>query len=149
MKKQDEESKFEEESLKFIAINNQNEGNKKLNTEETANTVLTKVQCIKNLIIIGITFLVMFSPYRSIIYLQSSLNTDASLGTLSLFAVHVGYTLSCLFVPHLLIPSIGYKWSLFASQITYSIYITANIYPKWWTLLPSKPYINKMKLFLS
>lgn len=69
--------------------------------------------------------------------LQSSLNTDAGLGTASLSAIYVSLVISCLFVPPALINKLGLKWTIVLSQCTYTLYLAANMYPKWFTLIPS------------
>ena len=101
------------------------------------NAGLSKIKCIKNLIAISVSFFFLFSAFNSIANLQSSLNSEASLGTYSLFVIYASFALSCLVLPSLLTSKFGYKWSLFMCEIAYCIYIITNLYVKWWTLIPA------------
>jgi hypothetical protein len=92
---------------------------------------LSKKKCIKNLIVLSFSIFFLFSAYGSLNTLQSSLNSEASLGTISLFVIFSSFFLSCLIsIPSLVTTKFGYKWSLFMSEICYNIYIIANLYPK-------------------
>jgi hypothetical protein len=92
---------------------------------------LSKKKCIKNLIVLSFSIFFLFSAYGSLNTLQSSLNSEASLGTISLFVIFSSFFLSCLIsIPSLVTTKFGYKWSLFMSEICYTIYIIANLYPK-------------------
>ena len=97
---------------------------------------LSKMKILKNLIAISVSFFFLFSSFNSIANLQSSLNSEASLGTVSLFVIYAAFALSCLVLPSLLTSKFGYKWSLFMCEIAYCVYIITNLYSKWWTLIP-------------
>ncbi len=90
-----------------------------------------------NLLIISWAWLIMFTAFQSMANLQSSLNSDKGLGTLSLSTIYVTLVISCLFVPPLLIDRVGLVPTIVCSQFTYLLYIAANIYPKAYVLLPS------------
>jgi hypothetical protein len=97
---------------------------------------LSKFKCIKNLVAISVSFFFLFSAFNSIANLQSSLNSESSLGTVSLFVIYAAFALSCLVLPSLLTSKFGYKWSLFFCEIAYCVYIITNLYSRWWTLIP-------------
>ncbi len=123
-------------------VNSNEEGKKfidkfQLGDTQTMGGGLSKVKCIKNLIAISVSFFFLFSAFNSIANLQSSLNTEASLGTYSLFVIYASFALSCLILPSMLTSKFGYKWSLFMCEIAYCIYIITNLYVKWWTLIPA------------
>lgn len=122
-------SKTKEETKNFIE-------NFQLDDNKPEIATLTKFQCYKNLISLSISFFFLFSAFNAISNLQSSLNSEASLGTISLFVIYASFALSCLFLPSILTSKLGYKWSLFICEICYCIYIIANLYSKWWTLIP-------------
>lgn len=92
---------------------------------------------LKNLIIVGLAWIFLFTAYSSIANLQSSLNSDDGLGTVSLSTIYVSLILSCIFIPTILIKNLGIKWTIFCSQLTYILYIAANIYPKYFTMVPT------------
>jgi hypothetical protein len=59
------------------------------------------------------------------------------MGTASLSAIYVSLVISCLFVPPALIKKLGLKWTIVLSQCTYTLYLAANMYPKWYILIPT------------
>ena len=130
----------EDQSLAINKKNFSNEEAKKFieeaQTDEKKKIGLTKKQCIKNLVVLSISMFFLACGHSSIANLQSSLNTEASLGTVSLFVVFSSFFLSCLFMPSLLMSKFGYKWSIIICEIGHVVYIAANLYVKWWTLIP-------------
>ena len=91
----------------------------------------------KNLIIVGLAWIFLFTAYQSIANLQSSLNSMDGLGTASLSTIYVSLILSCIFLPTILIKKLTVKWTIFFSQLTYIFFMAANIYPHYYTLLPT------------
>ena len=92
---------------------------------------------LKNLLVIGFGWIFQFTAYTSISNLQSSLNSDDGLGTISLSVIYVSIILSCIFLPSALIKQLGVKWTILLSQAAYLLYIAANLYPRYYTLLPA------------
>ena len=97
----------------------------------------SKEQIKKNLFIIGLAWIFLFTAFQAMANLQSSLNSDDGLGTASLSTIYITLVISCAFLPPLVIDRLGLKWSIVASQFMYLLYLAANIYPKYYTLLPS------------
>lgn len=97
-----------------------------------------KRNCYKNLIVFSLSFFFAFSAFNGLGNLQSTLNKEGHIGITSLFIASIAYFFSCLLLPSLTINHCGYKWALFFTQLTISFFIIANLYPKWWTLYPSK-----------
>jgi len=79
----------------------------------------------------------LFTAFQSISNLQSSLNSDQGLGTVSLSTIYVTIVVSCLFLPPVMISNIGLKYTIILSQFTYLLYIAANMYAKWYTIMPA------------
>lgn len=98
----------------------------------------SKLKIIKNQFIIGLAWIFQFTAYQSIANLQSSLNSSEGLGTASLSTIYVALVLSSLFVPPIMIRKLGLKWTIVVSQATYTLFIASNIYPSWYTSIPSK-----------
>ena len=105
--------------------------------EENKTDNLSKKKCLKNLIVISVSFFFLSGGHSSIANLQSSLNSEGSLGTVSLCTIFAAFFFSCLFLPSLLMAKFSYKWSLFFCEFGYFAYILANLYVKWWTLIPA------------
>ncbi|XP_063825730.1 UNC93-like protein [Ostrinia nubilalis] len=92
---------------------------------------------LKNVVVISIAFMVQFTAYSGAANLQSSINAEAGLGTASLAAVYAGLIFSNIFLPVLVIKWVGTKWAISLSFIAYMPYIAAQLYPRFWTLIPA------------
>lgn len=90
----------------------------------------------KNLIVLSISFILIFTAFRSIQNLQSSLNTEGRLGVIAMACVHGTMFLTCLFAP-LLINKLTSKWTIVLGLIFYLFWIVANFYPHFYTLIPT------------
>jgi hypothetical protein len=98
----------------------------------------SKWKILKNLIVIGMAWMFLFTAYQSMANLQSSLNSDEGLGTASLSTIYITLVVSCLFIPPVMIKNIGLKWTIVISQVCYLLFIAANMYPKWYILIPGE-----------
>ena len=96
-----------------------------------------RIRVYKNLLITGFSWIFLFTAYGGLALLQSSLNSDGGLGTASLSTIYVALIISCLVLPTTLIEKLGIKYTIVFSEITYILYIFANIYPKYYTLIPT------------
>ena len=107
--------------------------------DEKRGTDLNKVKWLfyKNLIVIGFGWIFLFTAFQSISNLQSSLNPDDGLGTISLSAIYVSLILGAIFLPSIIIKRLGVKYTIIASQLTYLLYVAANLYPRHYTLIPA------------
>ncbi|XP_023941435.2 UNC93-like protein [Bicyclus anynana] len=92
---------------------------------------------VKNVVIISLAFMVHFTAYCGAANLQSSINAEAGLGTASLAAVYAGLIFSNIFLPVFVIKWLGTKWAISLSFITYMPYIAAQMYPRFYTLIPA------------
>lgn len=96
-----------------------------------------KIIVYKNLFIVGLAWVFFFTAYSSIASLQSSLNSEAGLGVASLSTIYVSLIISCIFLPTLMIKRFGTKWTIVIAQFCYIAYIAANLYPRFYTLVPT------------
>ena len=96
-----------------------------------------KLHIYKNVLLISFSFLLLFTAYESMSKLQSSINSVANLGTWSNSAVYASLVLSTCFLPSIIIKWLKVKWTLVASVFTYSLYIAAQFYPAFYTLIPT------------
>ncbi|CAH1244540.1 UNC93A [Branchiostoma lanceolatum] len=91
----------------------------------------------KNLLVLSSIWLVNWTAYRAIESLQSTLNSEAGLGVVSLSCVFGGMALSCLYAP-LFIHKVGScKWTIVVCLFGHILYTGSNFYPSWFTLIPS------------
>nr|XP_026499824.1 UNC93-like protein [Vanessa tameamea]XP_026499825.1 UNC93-like protein [Vanessa tameamea]XP_026499827.1 UNC93-like protein [Vanessa tameamea] len=91
----------------------------------------------KNVVVISIAFMVQFTAYSGAANLQSSINAEAGLGTASLAAVYAGLIFSNIFLPVVVIKWLGTKWAMSLSFITYMPYIAAQLWPRFYTMIPA------------
>jgi hypothetical protein len=64
------------------------------------------------------------------------------LGVLSSTVAFAFQLLTCLVLPQFVADLIGFKWTLVISEISYLLYIAANIWPHYYTMLPGNS-LNK------
>lgn len=111
-----------------------------------------KFSILKNVIVISIAFMLLFTAFQSMANLQSSINKVRTiwgqlfvyifpfkvdgLGTWSLVTIYATLVLSCMFVPTLMISKLTVKYTMVASILCYSTYIAAQFYPEFYTLVP-------------
>ncbi|XP_078503025.1 protein unc-93 homolog A-like [Lissotriton helveticus] len=92
---------------------------------------------LKNILILGVGFLLLFTAYGGLQNLQSSLNPAKGMGVASLSVIYVSLIISSMFLPTVIIKKIGCKWTLVISMCCYITYTVANFYPQWYTLMPT------------
>ncbi|CAB3227160.1 unnamed protein product [Arctia plantaginis] len=92
---------------------------------------------LKNVVVISLAFMVHFTAYNGAANLQSSINAEAGLGTASLAAVYAGLIISNIFLPVIVIKWLGTKWAISLSFIAYMPYIAAQLYPRFYTMIPA------------
>ena len=90
----------------------------------------------KNLIVLSVSFILIFTAFRSIQNLQSSLNIEGRLGVIAMACVHGTMFLTCLFAP-VLINKLTSKWTIVLGLLFYLFWIVANFYPHFYTLIPT------------
>jgi hypothetical protein len=92
---------------------------------------------MKNVIVISFGFLSLFTAFQSMASLQSSINSVDGLGPISLASLYAGLVLSCMFLPTFLIDHLTVKYTMMLSMLCYSVYIAAQFYPEFYTLIPA------------
>ena len=98
---------------------------------------MSKARIIKNLLVMSLGFLCLFTSFQSLANLQSSLNKDDGLGVGGLATIYGALILSCLFLPPFVIGRLGCKWSVAFSMLCYILYMAANFYAVWATIIPT------------
>lgn len=62
-----------------------------------------KLRIVKNVVVLGIAFMVHFTAFHGTANLQSSVNSDASLGTFTMASIYGSLILSNIFLPVIVI----------------------------------------------
>lgn len=94
-----------------------------------------RLKILKNIVIISIAFVFLFTSYNSMANLQSSINEVD--GTASLSTLYAALVVSCCFVPSWLIKKLRTKYTMALCMLGYSTYIAAQFYPEIYTLVPT------------
>ncbi len=107
-----------------------------ISTEDAAEMAQSRWKYRKNLIVLSLSFILVFTAFRSIQNLQSSLNQTGRLGVIAMGCVHGTMFLTCLFAP-VLINKLTSKWTIVLGLLFYLFWIAANFYPHFYTLIPT------------
>ncbi|CAN9507506.1 unnamed protein product [Ophioblennius macclurei] len=91
----------------------------------------------KNVLVISVGFLFLFTAYGGLQSLQSSLNAEEGMGVASLSVIYASIIVSSMFLPPIMIKNLGCKWTLVVGMACYVSYSLGNLYPGWYTLIPT------------
>lgn len=91
----------------------------------------------KNMYMISLVFLFEFSAFQGLANLQSSINCEGGLGTISLAVTYFTLMISSFFVPTFMLDKFGPKWTILMCICGYMVYTAANYYPVSYTLIPA------------
>ncbi|XP_073844957.1 UNC93-like protein [Musca autumnalis] len=96
-----------------------------------------RVVITKNVIVIGLAFMIHFTAFHGTSNLQSSVNSDKALGTTTLAVIYGSLILSNIVLPMSVIRWFGVKLTMALSFFAYMPYIAAQFYPRFITLIPA------------
>ncbi len=116
---------------KEVQYNIESVTNKKIYTPRKA-----KIWLYRNLVGVGLSFLLVFSAFLGIQNLQSSINAQGGLGLAALSILYLFFTLAGFVTPGI-IKLLGTKYSLLGGFLCHLLYTIANYYPSWYTLVPA------------
>ncbi|XP_076750648.1 UNC93-like protein isoform X1 [Xylocopa sonorina] len=91
----------------------------------------------RNVLVIGVAFMVHFTAFMGATNLQSSINADGSLGTFTLASIYGSLIFSNIFLPTLIMSWLGSKWTISLSIFAYVPFMAAQFYPKFYTMIPA------------
>ncbi|KAK7500311.1 hypothetical protein BaRGS_00008534 [Batillaria attramentaria] len=103
-------------------------------TSELREIPMTKRQMFKNVLVLSLGFLFLFTAYQSMANLQTSLNKEDGVGAWSLSAIYVALIVSSMFLPKFVIARLGCKWTIPACMFGYALYMGANFYAVIWLM---------------
>ncbi|XP_011205969.2 UNC93-like protein [Bactrocera dorsalis] len=91
----------------------------------------------KNVIVIGLAFMIQFTAFHGTSNLQSSVNSDKALGTTTLAVIYGSLIISNIFLPMTVIRWFGCHLTMALSFFAYMPFIAAQFYPRFETLIPA------------
>ncbi|XP_049914777.1 protein unc-93 homolog A [Epinephelus moara] len=91
----------------------------------------------KNVLVVSVGFLSLFTAYGGLQSLQSSLNAEQGMGVASLSVIYASIIISSMFLPPIMIKNLGCKWTIVVGMACYVSYSFGNLYPGWYTLIPT------------
>ncbi|CAF1110563.1 unnamed protein product [Rotaria sordida] len=91
----------------------------------------------KNLFLLALAFVLIFTAYNGMVLLQSSLNVKNNVGVNSLIITYAFLIFSSIALAGVSMDLFGLKWTIILGEIGYIFYIAANIKP-----LPVLMYIS-------
>jgi len=97
----------------------------------------SKCRILKNVVLLGFAFLLDTTPIIGLARLQSSLHRVEGLGVIASSVLYGSLIISSMFLPKLLISSIGHKWTTVICYVGYILWIPANGYAIWTTMIPA------------
>ena len=96
---------------------------------------MSEKQILKNILFLSCLFHILFTSYTGLANLQSSLHLEDGMGVITQSVLYATMTLSCLVVPKLAIGYLGHKWTVIVSMIGYILWMAANGYAVWVTMV--------------
>lgn len=105
--------------------------------KDLAYSYFSKRHIFKNVVLLGFAFLLGTTPIIGLGRLQSSLHRVDGLGVIAASVLYGSLIISSIFLPKLLISRIGHKWTTVVCYIGYILWIPANGYAVWATMIPA------------
>ncbi|CAL1292382.1 unnamed protein product [Larinioides sclopetarius] len=96
----------------------------------------TRLQIVKNVLVICASVLLLFTAYDGIAMLQSTMNEVQGIGVWSQAIMCLFFSISALFFPKYVIKKFGTKRTYELSMIAYIPYIASNFYSHWALVVP-------------
>ncbi|KAI3474075.1 hypothetical protein Pfo_028863 [Paulownia fortunei] len=86
-------------------------------------------------------FLLIFLAYGAVQNLESTINTEGDLGTISLGILYVSFAIFSV-VASLVVRKLGAKYALVLGTTGYWLFTAANLKPSWFTMVPTSLYLG-------
>ncbi len=116
-------------------------GDQDNSNSEKASCRTRKRWMYRNIFGLACSYLLVFSAFRSLQTLQSSLHPEGGLGLASLSIVYSGYILSSFVTPGI-VRTLGTKNTILVAFLSHLSYVVVNFYPSWYTLVPGSLIIG-------
>lgn len=95
----------------------------------------------RDLHLLGISFLFVFLAYSATQNLESTVNADGNLGTVSLGIIYLSLTICSVGAPYP-VKWLGSKKGMLLGLSGYWIFILANLFPSWYTMVPASLFLG-------
>ncbi|CAF0872277.1 unnamed protein product [Brachionus calyciflorus] len=95
-----------------------------------------KQKIYKNFIAFNVCFILIFASFDVVAMIASVLNQDGSLGNGSQAIIYATQFFTGLVWPQVIIELIGFKFTLMLAETCYLLFLIANTFPSWGTLVP-------------
>ncbi|KAL5287649.1 hypothetical protein ACFFRR_008509 [Megaselia abdita] len=95
------------------------------------------IRITRNVVVIGLAFMIHFTAFWGTSNLQSTINSDGALGSTTLAIIYGSLILSNIFLPVNIIRLFGCKWTIALSFIAYMPFQIAQFAPSFATFIPS------------
>ncbi|GIY91144.1 UNC93-like protein [Caerostris darwini] len=97
----------------------------------------SKLRIVKNLVLLSMSYLFIFTAFLGLIMLQSTMNKAEGIGVISQAAIFTFQGLSSLLISSYVLKKLSTKVSLITGMAIFVPYIAANFYPTWIIMIPS------------
>jgi hypothetical protein len=101
-------------------------------------TLSPKAYIIKNFIAINVSFVLVHAATNCVNSIQSIVNQDENLGTISQSVNFAFNIVTSLVLPQLIRELFGFKLALAFGEFLALTYVIVQIYPSWFTFIPSE-----------
>uniref|UniRef100_A0A5B7AJJ7 Putative UNC93-like protein 3 n=1 Tax=Davidia involucrata TaxID=16924 RepID=A0A5B7AJJ7_DAVIN len=108
---------------------------------ERSQTQPLKKNHARDVHILSSAFLLIFSAYGAAQNLETTVNAEDDLGTISLGILYTSFTVFSL-VASLVVRMLGSKNALVLGTTGYWLFIAANLKPTWYTMVPASLYLG-------
>ncbi|KNA09657.1 hypothetical protein SOVF_151550 isoform A [Spinacia oleracea] len=95
----------------------------------------------KDVHVLSLAFLLVFSAYGAVQNLESTVNDEGDLGTISLGILYVSFMIFSFFAS-LTVRKLGSKNALLLGTTGYWLFTAANLKPNWYTMVPASVYMG-------
>ncbi|CAN4116124.1 unnamed protein product [Withania somnifera] len=95
----------------------------------------------RDVYIMSCAFLLIFLAYGAAQNLESTINTEGNIGTISLGILYVSFMFCSIFAS-LVVRKLGSKNALILGSTGYWLFVAANLMPNWYTMVPASLYLG-------
>ncbi|KAM3325395.1 UNC93-like protein 3 [Capsicum chacoense] len=95
----------------------------------------------RDVYIMSCAFLLIFLAYGAAQNLESTINTEGNLGTISLGILYLSFMFCSIFAS-LVVRKLGSKNALILGSTGYWLFVAANLMPNWYTMVPASLYLG-------
>lgn len=96
---------------------------------------------LRDLHLLSVSFLFVFLAYSATQNLESSVNADGNLGSVSLGVLYLSLTICSVVAPYP-VKWLGSKKGILLGLSGYWIFIVANLFPSWYTMIPASLFLG-------